>query len=240
MRCKNCGCENDDNLYICQNCGSPLYDETETAEDGTQEFKTVGNDIDNFNRAERRERPEPQPPRKEDSDKAKKQTIIIIVLAVVLLAIIIGTVIAVVHAKNGNNETTLSTVSVTDEVTEATTRETTTEKETTTETTTKETTTETTTKETTTKEQKYSVSLTCNNGGEVEGDGKYTKGEEVTVIARPDDGYDFDGWYKGNKKVSSSTGYTFTVMKDTNLTAYFVISEDTTGGNADTINGQDD
>lgn len=27
MRCKNCGSENDDNLYICQNCGSPLYDE---------------------------------------------------------------------------------------------------------------------------------------------------------------------------------------------------------------------
>ena len=29
MRCRNCGCENDDNLYICQNCGSPLYDEGE-------------------------------------------------------------------------------------------------------------------------------------------------------------------------------------------------------------------
>ena len=27
MRCKNCGSENEDNLYICQNCGSPLYDE---------------------------------------------------------------------------------------------------------------------------------------------------------------------------------------------------------------------
>ena len=29
MRCRNCGSENDDNLYICSNCGSPLYDEQE-------------------------------------------------------------------------------------------------------------------------------------------------------------------------------------------------------------------
>ena len=32
MRCKNCGSENDDNLYICQNCGSPLYDENDENE----------------------------------------------------------------------------------------------------------------------------------------------------------------------------------------------------------------
>ena len=32
MRCKNCGSENDDNLYICQNCGSPLYDEDDENE----------------------------------------------------------------------------------------------------------------------------------------------------------------------------------------------------------------
>ena len=24
MRCKNCGYENEEGLYICQNCGSPL------------------------------------------------------------------------------------------------------------------------------------------------------------------------------------------------------------------------
>ena len=32
MRCKNCGTENDDNRYICENCGSPLYDENEIAQ----------------------------------------------------------------------------------------------------------------------------------------------------------------------------------------------------------------
>ena len=47
MRCKNCGSENDDNLYICQNCGSPLYDEDDENEaikvDGTL-LKQIGED----------------------------------------------------------------------------------------------------------------------------------------------------------------------------------------------------
>ena len=234
MRCKNCGSENDDNLYICQNCGSPLYDENEpeAAEtDSTQVFEAVGG----AGAAEQTARSDERAQKKAEADKKKKQTtIIIIVLVAVLLAIIIGTVIAVAHAKKGNEQTTLSTVT-------STTIESTTEAATTTTTeTTTESTTESTTKETTTKAQKYSVSLTCNNGGEVEGDGKYAKGEEVTVIARPDDGYDFDGWYKGSKKVSSKTDYTFTVMKDTNLTAYFVLVDDGGSGGADTIDGQDD
>lgn len=29
MRCRNCGSENEDGRYICQNCGSPLYDESD-------------------------------------------------------------------------------------------------------------------------------------------------------------------------------------------------------------------
>lgn len=27
MRCKNCGFDNEEGRYICENCGSPLYDE---------------------------------------------------------------------------------------------------------------------------------------------------------------------------------------------------------------------
>ena len=37
MRCKNCGSENEENLYICQNCGSPLYDE-EPIEEASEEM----------------------------------------------------------------------------------------------------------------------------------------------------------------------------------------------------------
>ena len=39
MRCKNCGSENEDNLYICQNCGSPLYDEDEPINDSNIKFE---------------------------------------------------------------------------------------------------------------------------------------------------------------------------------------------------------
>ena len=44
MRCKNCGSENEDNLYIRQNCGSPLYDEDDNdalAEDEMGKTKVV-------------------------------------------------------------------------------------------------------------------------------------------------------------------------------------------------------
>ena len=45
MRCKNCGTENDDNRYICENCGSPLYDEDNidinNDSERTQTFKAV-------------------------------------------------------------------------------------------------------------------------------------------------------------------------------------------------------
>ena len=55
MRCKNCGSENDDNLYICQNCGSPLYDESDDPRD-IGKTKVVPNldqnDLDNYNNAD--------------------------------------------------------------------------------------------------------------------------------------------------------------------------------------------
>ena len=47
MRCKNCGADNDDNRYICEVCGSPLYDENDfdnangIDDDRTQTFKAV-------------------------------------------------------------------------------------------------------------------------------------------------------------------------------------------------------
>jgi len=41
MRCKNCGFENEDNRYICQNCGSPLFDE--------EEIPAAADDSNNYN-----------------------------------------------------------------------------------------------------------------------------------------------------------------------------------------------
>ena len=58
MRCKNCGADNDDNRYICEVCGSPLYDESDfdnangIDDDRTQTFKAVNepnNQVQNRN-----------------------------------------------------------------------------------------------------------------------------------------------------------------------------------------------
>ena len=229
MRCKNCGSENDENLYICQNCGSPLYDEDDTPaadSDPTQVFKTVSNN----NSGQPIRRNEERLEREREAQKKKQQSIIIIVvLAVLLVAIITGIILAVAKGKSNNVQPSTPTVvsSIDETETERTTKPTTTEtttETTTKETTTEETTTETTTKETTTEKPKtFSVSTSSNNGGETEGDGTYELGETVTVIARPDDGYGFDGWYIGGKKVSSDTSYTFTVTKKVNLKAVFTI-----------------
>ena len=92
--------------------------------------------------------------------------------------------------------------------------------------TTTETTTESTTESTTVVE--YNVTVSCSQGGEVEGDGVYAKGEKCTVIARADDGFVFDGWYKNSKRVSSNEVYSFSVNSDTDLEAVFTDYSDVT------------
>ena len=228
MRCKNCGSENDEKLYICQNCGSPLYDEDEPADDNSSETRVFGTLDDPENtktpaeaaaeRAAAREQ-------EEEERKRKKQVTTIIVLAVVLLAIIIGTVIAVVHAKNKDAEDTTGT-SVSTSVSETSTAASTTQKQQ--ESTTKESTTATTTTTTTEKQTtagSFTVKVDYNYGGTVSGNGNFKLGESATVRATADTGYSFDGWYDGNTKVSSDAVYTFTVTDNRTLKAIFTISE---------------
>jgi uncharacterized repeat protein (TIGR02543 family) len=222
IRCKNCGSENDDNLYICQNCGSPLYDEDEEidAQNGsTQVFKAVGDDIS----SEQKASGAPSPSDEKEKKKKQQNIAIIVILVIILLAIIIGVIVAVAsNSKDTETTTQLTTVSTTAEVT--TQKPNSYNTTTTTTQTTTETTTESTTATTTTAVTTFTVSLSCNDGGEVDGDGTYKRGENVTVTAKPDDGYEFDGWYKGSTKVSSSTKYKFTVTDNTSLEAVFVIS----------------
>jgi uncharacterized repeat protein (TIGR02543 family) len=236
IRCKNCGSENDDNLYICQNCGSPLYDEDEQIND-PNDTTQVFNAINDGNKTTSKNNTPNKNNNSDEENKKKQQTIaVIIILAVILVAIIIGIIVAVAH--NSNN-TEITTESTTISTTENTTLAQTTSRQTTTETTTKATTESTTqtTTTTTTAPTTFTVSLSCNDGGEVEGDGTYKRGDNVTIIARPDDGYDFDGWYNGSKKVSSNTKYTFTVTDNSNLEAVFVISN---GDEVDIIDGETD
>ncbi len=47
------------------------------------------------------------------------------------------------------------------------------------------------------------------------------KGSTVTVVAAPNSGYKFDGWYLDRKSVSANETYTFVLEENTELTAKF-------------------
>ncbi|MGN0516068.1 InlB B-repeat-containing protein [Eubacterium sp.] len=224
MRCKNCGSENEDNLYICQNCGSPLYDEDDNdalAEDEMGKTKVVPTVAGSS-------RGGAQPPHtnrtnaeKDEKQKQKEKTIAVIVILAVVLAVVVGVLAAVLisNSKDKNDVEGTSLPIVTTTEAPSTTAPTTTQ-------TTTETTTESTTESTTVVE--YTVTVSCSQGGEVEGDGVYAKGEKCTVIARADDGFAFDGWYKNGKRVSSNEVYSFSVNSDTDLEAVFTDYSDVT------------
>lgn len=226
MRCKNCGSENDDNLYICQNCGSPLYDEDDENEAVKEDDmgKTRVAPVVQSN-----QRPASnQPPRNNINDndnknnnKSKEKTVIIIAVLAVVLAIVVAVIASVLisNSKKNNDVEDTSFSTTLAPTTEPTTLAPTTAPTTTP--TTSETTTQSTTQVT-----EYTVTASCSQGGEVEGDGVYAQGEKCTVIARADDEYEFDGWYKNGKRVSSNEAYTFTVNGDTELEAVFTYITD--------------
>ncbi len=58
-------------------------------------------------------------------------------------------------------------------------------------------------------------------GGEVENEGIYIKGEEVTLVATPEEGYEFINWTEDGGEVSDTKKYTFTVKGDRELKANF-------------------
>lgn len=212
MRCKNCGAENEDSRFICEICGSPLYDENDevmNAEGDELEDTTDYNNDD------------------EENAKKKRNIIIGIVVAVVAVAIIAGVVFALNSGKDEpDTSSTLSTSS-----TEASTKITTTKPKTTTTTTepATTTTTEATTKPTTvtTTVATFTISVDIDGNGSVSGDGAYKAGKKATLIATADAGYQFAGRYDNNtgKLVASSNKYTVNVKSNMNLTAKFELAE---------------
>lgn len=220
MRCKNCGSENEDGRYICQNCGSPLYDENdEIMENGAYPDEYEDDDEEYEKKATR------------------KSIIIIIALAVVLVAVIAGVVFAVtslggsktpetdssdkVSVSDNYSEPSGSSLNNTTEKTTEKTTESTTEK--TTESTTKATTTTTTTRPSSTKptEAKFKIYVDVDGNGNILGEGEYAKGKRVTLVATPDAGAQFVGWYENGVIVASGTKYSFTVDGERHLTALF-------------------
>jgi len=69
-------------------------------------------------------------------------------------------------------------------------------------------------------------------GGTTVGDGTYTLGDNVLVVATPNEHYSFDGWYENGVLVSNSMTYSFTISSDRSLTAKFTKNTYTIGANA--------
>ena len=69
----------------------------------------------------------------------------------------------------------------------------------------------------------YRLTVSSGEGGSVSTDGgEYAAGDEVTVVATPDDGYEFSSWMEDGEVVSSSATYTFPMPeRDVNLNAVF-------------------
>lgn len=71
--------------------------------------------------------------------------------------------------------------------------------------------------------KEYEIAANANpaEGGTVTGAGTYSHGSECTLNATPATGYNFDGWYEGESKVSAEVTYTFTVTGARSLDAMF-------------------
>lgn len=232
MRCKNCGSENEDNLYICQNCGSPLYDEDEPINDNNNENNNTEDEMgktrvvpavsaSDINSASQPSSPKPEKPPVDDEEEEKKkkqQMAIIIALAVVLVVIIAVLAAVLVKTSAAKKETTTASTSASESVSQSTaaftTRQTTeriTERET------------EPSSETTAAPQTYTIEvMSPDGGGSVRGTGGAIEvNKEITVMATPDGGFQFDGWYENGKRVSTQQNYTFTVVRDRTLIAKF-------------------
>ena len=59
------------------------------------------------------------------------------------------------------------------------------------------------------------------NGGTVTGTGEFMEGDEVTLTATADEGYEFVNWTKGEEVVATEAEYTFTVTENVTLVANF-------------------
>lgn len=72
--------------------------------------------------------------------------------------------------------------------------------------------------------QTYTITATANpaNGGMVIGSGIYQEGQQCTLIATVNSGYDFVNWTENGTEVSLDLNYTFAVNANRNLVANFI------------------
>lgn len=67
----------------------------------------------------------------------------------------------------------------------------------------------------------FTITTKTTSGGTTAGDGIYDRNETATVIATPEEGHLFKGWYEDGELVSTEEAYSFTVDSNRTLTAKF-------------------
>lgn len=238
MRCKNCGTYNDDNRYICETCGSPLYDEDNIENESNEKTMAFTAVEDSAEVNPENNNLQASTDKKGTKNPQEKKSVIVIAVLIVVLIAIIASVIVVAQSKSKKNEDeTSSSISSSQTTTEKTTISTT---QRTTERTTEKTTTTTTTTTTTqtTAAQNWYINATSSGGGSVSGgNGEFRNGDKVTLTAKPDSGYEFDGWYSNGMKVSNKEKYTFTANENISYTAVFNKIE--TDSSIEELHGED-
>ncbi|MCZ0703040.1 hypothetical protein J2T56_001245 [Natronobacillus azotifigens] len=86
------------------------------------------------------------------------------------------------------------------------------------------------------KEASYMVSVSAEDDyGLVYGQGSRQLGHYAKVNAMPHDGYEFEGWYLANEKISSTAEYRFRVESDVNIIAKFIPNDDFTNNIKNTV-----
>ena len=82
-----------------------------------------------------------------------------------------------------------------------------------------------------------SVSASPTNGGTVTGGGTYQQGQQCTVTATANSGYNFINWTKNGAQISSNPTYTFTVTETATYVAHFSIQSYTVTTSSSPSNG---
>ncbi|HOJ10322.1 MAG TPA: leucine-rich repeat protein [Clostridiales bacterium] len=88
------------------------------------------------------------------------------------------------------------------------------------------------------------ITIAQSQYGTATGSGTYNYGQSVTLGAVPKPGYNFNGWYAGETKISSLPNYTIFVMDDITLTPDFIkmpasyLEVTAVGGGSVTLNSE--
>jgi len=88
--------------------------------------------------------------------------------------------------------------------------------------------------------QQWTITTTTTTGGTATGGGTFNNNAQVTLVATPQTGWIFVGWYEGNTRVSTNATWTFNATANRTLQARFnqwTITTTTAGGGTATGGG---